>query len=79
MAKRDDIKIAFEQAMKISPKGKRTVTTADFVSELEKVNWYWSLKEANQWIEYYVTTFRDISTQEGEDRTFMLFNPYGVF
>ncbi|HGH1186907.1 TPA: DNA polymerase V, partial [Escherichia coli] len=25
----------------------------------------------------YVTVFKDISTQEGENRTFMLFNPNG--
>ncbi|GAB0970891.1 hypothetical protein MZ16F92_42990 [Escherichia coli] len=47
------------------------------MQELEKVNWNWSLKQANEWIEWYVTTFRDVSTQEGENRTFQLFNPNG--
>ncbi|MGK7301961.1 DNA polymerase V, partial [Salmonella enterica] len=28
-------------------------------------------------IEWHVTTFRDISTQEGENGTFQLFNPNG--
>lgn len=54
-----------------------TVTTEDFVKQLEAVNWSWSLKQANIWIEYYVTTFKDISSDEGEARTFMLFNPNG--
>lgn len=32
-------------------------------------------KEASNWIECYITTFKDISDQEGEARTFMLYNP----
>ena len=77
MPRRDDISTAFRNAIKFEQSGRRTVTTAAFVSQLEKVNWFWSQKEANQWIEYYVTTFKDISTQEGEARTFMLYNPNG--
>ncbi|WP_413499170.1 DNA polymerase V [Buttiauxella gaviniae] len=77
MPRRDDISMAFRNAIKFEQSGRRTVTTVDFVSQLEKVNWFWSEKEANQWIEYYVTTFKDISTQEGEARTFMLYNPNG--
>ncbi len=34
-------------------------------------------RQANQWIEHYVTTFRDVSTQEGDERTFQLYNPNG--
>ncbi|HFF1820152.1 TPA: DNA polymerase V, partial [Raoultella ornithinolytica] len=48
-----------------------------FLAELERYNWHWSPRQANQWIEGYVTTFRDVSTQEGDDRTFQLFNPNG--
>jgi hypothetical protein len=78
MARRSDIEHSFRQAIVFGPKnGQRTVTTAGFVRELAKRNWNWTLKEANQWIESYVTTFKDISTQEGENRTFMLFNPNG--
>ncbi|MFZ4998392.1 DNA polymerase V [Enterobacter asburiae] len=72
-----EIEGAFRAAIKIEPSGKRTVTTQAFVNELEKVNWCWSLKQANTWIETYVTTFRDVSDQEGEARTFQLFNPNG--
>ncbi|EAA7189272.1 DNA polymerase V, partial [Salmonella enterica] len=32
---------------------------------------------ANAWIESSVSTFKDISTVEEEERTFMLFNPNG--
>ncbi|MGQ7076151.1 DNA polymerase V, partial [Escherichia sp. SP-MK2] len=47
------------------------------VTQLAKVNWHWSLHEANKWIEHYVTTFKDISPNEGENRLFMLYNPNG--
>ncbi len=77
MPRYSEIEPAFWSAMTIAPDGKKTVTTADFVRELDKVNWYWSLKKANEWIEMSVTTFKDVSTQEGENRTFMLFNPNG--
>jgi hypothetical protein len=53
----------------------RQMTVTQF-EELSKVNWNWTMKQANEWIEWYVT-FRDVSTQEGENRTFQLFNPNG--
>lgn len=77
MARRYEIPGAFRAAIKREPGGRQTVSTQDFVKQLALVNWHWSLREANQWIEDYVTTFRDISTQEGEARTFMLYNPNG--
>lgn len=72
-----EIEGAFRAAIQIEPSGRRIVTSKAFVRELEKVNWRWSLKQANAWIEAYVTTFRDVSDHEGEDRTFQLFNPNG--
>ena len=77
MPRNYEIEPAFWNAMKIAPSGMRTVTTADFVAELKKVNWYWSPAQANAWIEMSVSTFKDISTQEGDNRTFMLYNPNG--
>jgi hypothetical protein len=77
MPRKYEIEIAFKNAIMHEQSGRRTVTTADFVRELAKVNWFWSQKQANEWIEYYVTTFKDISTQEGQARTFMLFNHNG--
>ena len=75
MARRDDIDWAFRQAVNIDPRGLRTVTTSRFVAELAKYNWHWTARQANEWIEIYVTTFTDISTQEGDERTFRLYNP----
>ncbi|MCI1898877.1 MAG: DNA polymerase V [Enterobacter sp.] len=67
MPRQYEIEGAFRAAVKIEQTGRRTVTTEDFVKQLEAVNW----------IECYVTTFKDISSDEGEARTFMLFNPNG--
>ena len=77
MPRRDDIETAFRQAIVMEPGGRRTVTTADFVKVLLTFNWDWSPRQANQWIESYVSTFKDISQQEGELRTFMMYNPNG--
>ncbi|MEI9742739.1 DNA polymerase V [Enterobacter ludwigii] len=73
-----EIEGAFRNAIKIEPTGRRTVRTSDFVYELRKFNWDWTARQANQWIEVYITTFRDITPNDyDEDRLFMLFNPNG--
>lgn len=77
MPRRDDIDFAFRNAMEIDKSGRRVVTTRRFVEELHAVNWMWTLKEANRWIELSVSTFKDVSTEEGENRTFALYNPNG--
>ena len=77
MPRRDDIETAFRAAVEFKPDGRRIVTTKGFVRELQKYNWDWTLKEANKWIELSVSTFRDVSTEEGENRTFSLYNPNG--
>lgn len=77
MARKYEISGAFRAAIKREPSGRQTVTTQDFVTQLSMINWQWSLREANQWIENYVTTFKDISPSEGENRLFMLYNPNG--
>ncbi|WP_147198533.1 DNA polymerase V [Pantoea sp. CCBC3-3-1] len=75
MARRDDIGTAYRESIIISPLGRRTVTTVDFVRTLAKYNHICTLKEANIWIEHYQESFKDVSTEEGERRTFQLFNP----
>lgn len=75
MGRRDDIPAAFRASIIIAESGRRTVTTEDFVAALAQVNFEWSLAEANRWIEHYQSTFKDVSTEEGERRTFLLFNP----
>lgn len=77
MGRRDDIPAAFRASIQIAANGRRTVATEDFVSALALANYDWSLAEANCWVEHYQSTFRDVSTEEGERRTFQLFNPNG--
>ncbi|HBR5980222.1 TPA: DNA polymerase V [Klebsiella pneumoniae] len=71
MPRNSDIEKAWRQAIVIEPNGRRTVTTSGFIRELAKLNWIWSAHQANQWIE------QDVSTQEGDERTFQLYNPNG--
>lgn len=61
----------------MEPSGRRMVTTENFVAALLRFNWDWSPKQANEWIEGHVSTFKDISQQEGELRAFMMYNPNG--
>lgn len=77
MPRNSDIENAFRNAIKLDPSGRRTVSTVDFVNELEARNWFLTLREANHWIEVHTTTFRDVSTEEGERRIFQVYNPNG--
>jgi len=72
-----EIKDAFRFAIKRDAAGRYTVTTLDFVSELERLNWHYTPREANNWIEAHKSVFRDISTSEGDERVFQVFNPNG--
>jgi len=72
-----EIKDAFRLAIKRDPRGRFTVSTLDFVKELQKLNWHFTAREANRWIESHKSDFRDISVAEGEERTFQVFNPNG--
>ncbi|MDI7490677.1 hypothetical protein QLY92_00960 [Cronobacter dublinensis] len=45
------------------------------MKELAAVNWNWSLKQANEWMDASLTTFKEISTKEGENRTLAMYNP----
>jgi len=77
MARQSDIKAAFMAAMRREPALGVIVKTQEFVRQLELVNWHFSLREANQWIKANTVTFRDVSTQEGEAKTYKQFNPNG--
>jgi len=72
-----EVMIAFRQAVKRDAAGRFTISTLDFVKELDRLNWRYSLRAANKWIEMHTTTFRDISTSEQEERMFQVFNPNG--
>lgn len=48
MPRHYEIEMAWRNAIMFEPSGRKTVTTGRFVQELEKVNHYWSLREANR-------------------------------
>lgn len=75
MPRYNEIPIAFRNSMVVEPSGRRILRTVDFVRELAAINHHWSLKQANVWIEHYQHGFTDISTEEGESRTFFFYNP----
>jgi len=78
MARRDDIGTAYRESIIISPLGRWTVTTVDFVRTLAKYNHICTLKEANIWIEHYQESFNrhfygrrrapDVSAIQSEQR-----------
>ncbi len=77
MPRDDEIQIAFRQAIKRDAVSRYTISTTDFVKELERLNWHYTLRADNKWIEMHTTTFRDISPKEGEERVFQVFSPNG--
>lgn len=78
MPREYEIKDAFRLAIKRDTRGRYTVSTLDFVHELQQLNWQFTAREANMWIEAHKSDFRDISASEGEDRIFQVFNPNGA-
>lgn len=71
MPRRSDIETAWYVSIQQESNGRKTVTTQRFAQDLSKVNWNLTMKQTNEWIEWYVTTLRNVSTQEGENRTFL--------
>jgi len=74
MAKYSDIKVAFMRRITHDPKRGKVVTTARFVQELAKVNHFWSLQEANDWIAKHQSFFRDYTDGHGEEKRYFLVN-----
>jgi len=58
MARNYEIDSAWRASIRREPNGRQTVKTETFVSELAKVNFEWSYRQANQWIETYLKTFQ---------------------
>lgn len=77
MVRKSNMQTAFTQSIKIASSGKRTVKTVDFVERLASYGHNWSLSEANAWIDFYKRTWRDISRDEGESKTYFQFNSNG--
>ncbi|MEF3100141.1 hypothetical protein QFJ66_12530 [Raoultella terrigena] len=68
------IREAFADSVSVNPKGYRYLRTKDFVCALQSRGIHFSGREANQWIERNQTYFVDKTTDESENRLWMLRN-----
>lgn len=74
MLRQSDINQAFRESVAVNPKGYRYLLTRDFVCALQRKGIHFSGREANHWIERNQNYFVDKSTEEGENRLWMLRN-----
>nr|WP_285112284.1 hypothetical protein [Leclercia adecarboxylata] len=74
MPRQSEINSAFHAAIQLNPKGYRCLRSSDFVRELAKIHWHFTLADANQWIERYQTGFVDKTPDHSENRLWMLRN-----
>lgn len=68
------IREAFAASIAINPKGYRYLRTKDFVCAPQERGMHFSGNEANQWIERNQEYFVDKTTDESENRLWMLRN-----
>lgn len=73
----DDMITAFHKSAIREPSGRKVVRTSTFVRNLVAFNHDLSRDEANRWIRLNARTFRDASTEEGDDKFWFQFNPNG--
>lgn len=74
MLRQSDIRSAFVNSITQNPKGYLFLRTGDFVRELQSKGIHFSGNEANQWIERNQTYFVDKTTNDSENRLWILRN-----
>lgn len=74
MLRYSKIREAFEASISRNPKGFSYLRTRDFVCALQERGVHFSGREANQWIERNQIYFVDKTTDESENRLWMLRN-----
>ena len=74
-----EIQDAFVEAIQLNPKGYRYLSTNAFIDKLREKNWHFSMADANQWIESYQPDFADKTTDDSENRYWILRNMGRVF
>lgn len=79
MPRQYEIRSAFVEAIQLNPKGYRYLSTDGFIASLREKNWHFSRADANQWIERYQPDFADKTTDESENRYWILRNMGRVF
>ena len=72
MSQDDEIWHACREGTRRDDAGQVTVSTREFVAELQQRNAPHTLRAANTWIEMHITTFSDISVEPGECRLFQM-------
>lgn len=79
MPRQSDIQSAFSAAIQLNPKGYRYLSTDSFVTKLREKNWHFSREDANAWIERYQPDFADKTTDNGDNRYWILRNMGRIF
>ena len=79
MPKLKDINAAFRDAVRLDAKGHQVLRTEDFIRQLRTVNWHFSEKDANDWIERNQTGFVDKTPDFSDNRLWMLRNMGRIF
>ncbi|MFP9429450.1 hypothetical protein ACJ9N4_04040 [Enterobacter sp. LM3] len=74
MPRQTDIRAAFFTAIQMNPNGYKYLHTDDFINALRARNWYFTQHDANQWIERYQPDFADKTTDESNNRYWILRN-----
>ncbi len=70
-----EIPHAFDDAMQRAKDGRWTVSTRDFIRELEKLNHHFSPRQANDWIARYKSGWRLYEEGENGFNIYTRFNP----
>ncbi|TOZ47152.1 hypothetical protein [Enterobacter cloacae] len=79
MPRQPDIHAAFLASIEQNPKGYLCLKTNKFIAELRERNWHFSQADANAWIERYQPDFADKTTDESDNRYWILRNMGRIF
>ncbi|WP_319077397.1 hypothetical protein [Enterobacter cloacae] len=79
MPRTADIKVAFIAAIQLNPKGYQYLRTESFIEKLREHNWHFTRTDANAWIKRYQPDFADKTTDDSDNRYWILRNMGRVF
>ena len=79
MPRTADIHSAFVAAIQLNPKGYRYLRTDRFIEKLLEFNWHFNMDDANSWIERYQPDFADKTTDNSNNRYWILRNMGRIF
>jgi hypothetical protein len=74
MPRTADIKTPFIAAMQLNPKGYRYLRTESFILKLREYNGHFTRSDANAWTERYQPDFADKTTDNSDNRYWILRN-----